>query len=436
MSQDSSQNVPSNWRLFAVAGYMVIFLTFGVAGGWAAVTMIDRAIVAQGTVSLETNRKVVQHYEGGIVHEILVKEGSQVKTGQVLVRLQQVQAKANTSLLGAQLASKLAIEARHDAERKNAEKIVWPEYIMKRRSLPSVASVMSDQIAQFEERRASVQGQVDVLKARIQQLKSGIVGLETERKSIKQQVSYIHRELEGMRRLREDDLIPITRLYSMERERTRLEGASGRAVADIAKANSQISETKIQIQQLTKQRQEEVSGQLAEVRQHMNDLREKLIVAKDVLQRIDIVSPRTGSIQNMKVFARGQVVRSGEPLMEVVPDGEPFVVHAKFAPEDIDGVHAGQEVEIKFPAFDVRNMPIILGKLETVSGDRLMDEQTRLPYFLGIISISRTKIPDDIRIRMRSGMPAQVIATAGERTVLNYIISPLMKSWGTAFKER
>lgn len=436
MSQDSSKNLPSNWRLFALAGYMLIFLTFGVAGGWAAVTMIDRAIVAQATVSLETNRKVVQHYEGGIVQEILVKEGSQVKTGQVLVRLQQVQAKANTSLLGAQLASKLAIEARLDAERKDADKIVWPEYIMKRRSLPSVASVMSDQTAQFEERRASVQGQVDVLKARIQQLKSGIVGLETERNSIKQQVSYILRELEGMRRLREDDLIPITRLYSMERERTRLEGASGRAVADIAKANSQISETKIQIQQLTKQRQEEVSGQLAEVRQSMNDLREKLIVANDVLQRIDIVSPRTGSIQNMKVFARGQVVRSGEPLMEVVPEGEPFVVHAKFAPEDIDGVHAGQEVEIKFPAFDMRNMPIILGKLETVSGDRLMDEQTRLPYFLGIISITRTKIPDDIRVRMRSGMPAQVIATAGERTVLNYIISPLMKSWGTAFKER
>ncbi|MFY0613148.1 MAG: HlyD family type I secretion periplasmic adaptor subunit [Hyphomicrobiaceae bacterium] len=436
MSKKPNENLPMNWRPFALAGYLTIFLTFGVAGGWAAVTMIDRAIVAQATVSLETNRKVVQHYEGGIVQEILVKEGDQIETGQVVVRLQQVQAKANKALLEAQLMSRRTIEARLQAEREDANEIKWPEDIKKRQTRPGVARVMADQTNQFQERRSALKGQVAVLKSRIEQLKNGIQGLELEQRATKEQVSYINRELEGMRRLREDDLIPITRLYSMERERTRLEGAIGRAAADIAKSKAQISETEIQIAQLKKQRQEEVSGQLAEIRQGITDHREKLTVAQDVLKRIDIVSPRSGSVQNLKVAARGQVIRSGEPLMEIVPDSEPFVVHAKFAPEDIDGVQAGQTVEIRFISFDMRNTPVILGKLETVSHDSLVDESTRLPYFLGVISIARTKIPEDMRKRLRSGMPAQVIAAAGERTVLNYIVSPLLNSLRTAFKER
>lgn len=436
MSQEENDKMPVRWQPFALAGYLTIFLTFGVAGGWAAVTMIDRAIVAQASVSLETNRKVVQHYEGGIVQEIFVKEGDVVETGQVVVRLQQVQAMANKSLLDAQLMSRRSIEARLQAERDDADKIRWPDDIDKVRTRPDVARVMSDQMNQFQERRSALNGQIEVLRSRIEQLKNGIRGLKLEQSATKEQVSYINRELEGMRRLREDDLIPITRLYSMERERTRLEGAIGRAAADIAKSNAQISETEIQIGQIKKQRQEEVSGQLAEVRQGINDLREKVTVARDILRRIDIVSPRSGSVQNLKVAARGQVIRSGEPLMEIVPDSEPFVVHAKFAPEDIDGVLAGQTVEIRFTSFDMRNTPIILGVLDTVSHDSLVDEATRLPYFLGVISIARTKIPEDMRKRLRSGMPAQVIATAGERTVLNYIVSPLMNSLRTAFKER
>lgn len=436
MSKERDLKLPVNWHPFALAGYMTIFLTFGVAGGWAAVTMIDRAVIAEGTVSLETSRKVVQHYEGGIVQALLVKEGDQVETGQVLVRLQKVQAEANNTLLETQFVSKLAIQSRLEAERKDADKIAWPDYIIQRQTVPAIKRLMADQSAHFEERRSALKGQTDVLMARIQQLNNGITGLETERSSTKEQIGYINRELEGMRRLKEDDLIPITRLYSMERERTRLEGAIGRAAADIAKATSQISETEIQIQQLIKQRQEEVSSQFAEVRQSINDLREKLTVANDILLRIDIVSPLSGSVQNLKVVGRGQVIRSGEPLMEIVPDVEPFVVHARFVPEDIDGVRAGQEVEIRFTSFDSRHTPIILGVLETVSRDRLIDEATKTPYFLGVISVERTKIPEEMRQRMRSGMPAQVIAAAGERTVLDYVVSPLLNSVRTAFKER
>ena len=181
---------------------------------------------------------------------------------------------------------------------------------------------------------------------------------------------------------------------------------------------------------------EEVANSLLEVREKIGDYRQKYVVAADVLRRVDAKAPRGGTVQNMKVFTLGQVVRPGELLLEIVPENERLIVHAQFSPTDIDIVHQGQQAEIKFPAFHSRTIPLMTGELESISHDRLMDEATKQPYYLGIISIDKADIPEEYRNRLRPGMPAEVIVAAGERTVLDYLVAPLKNSLAKTFIEQ
>jgi HlyD family secretion protein len=221
----------------------------------------------------------------------------------------------------------------------------------------------------------------------------------------------------------------------MERERTRLEGVIGRSTADAAKAENGIGEAGLQITQMKQKFQEDVAGQLLEARQKVSELREKFSVAQDVLKRLEVKSPRSGVVQGLKVYTVGQVIRSGEPMMEIVPNDDKLVVHVQFSPNDLETVHAGMPAEIKFPTFHSRRIPAILGNLESVSRDRLIDETTRQPYFLGIVEISKLEIPDLMRDRLVAGMPAEVVITTGERTALSYMVSPFFEAMGRSFNE-
>jgi len=425
----------SGWKPIAATGYAIIVLTFGFLGGWAAVAEIDKAVVATGYVSVETNSKSVQHFEGGIIKEILIKEGARVTEGDVLFRLQPVQAQANTDLLAQQLDSAMAFEARLVAERDHQEVITWPKEFEGHLQEPNLSRTIADQLHEFDQRRVSLQGQISVLKSRIEQLQKEIDGIGMEHDSAEKQEVYINKELVNLREAAAKQLVPMARVYAQERERTRLEGIIGRAIADAAKANGSIAEINIQVGQLQQKFQEDVSASLIDIRQKLGDIREKIRVARDILSRVTIIAPRTGTVQNLKVFTVGQVIRSGESLLEIVPDDEPLVVNAQFSTTDIDTVHAGMKAEIRFPAFHSRTVPVMIGKLETISHDRIFDEQARQYYFLGVVSLNRTDIPEEYRSRVRPGMPAEVIVASGQRTVLSYIVSPLAGSLHKAFLE-
>jgi HlyD family secretion protein len=427
---------PSEWRPIAIAGYTVIALTFGVAGVWAAVAKLDKAVIATGVVETETNRKTVQHLEGGIVREILAKEGNHVAEGQVLFRLEQVQAESNNELLSNQLDSARALEARLIAERDGAKEISWPNGLKDKLAEPPLSHILDDQIHQFDERRGSLEGQINILQSRIVQLQTEIDGISIEKSATEKQTDYINKELAGLRELAGKNLVPITRVYAMERERTRLEGAVGRAVADIAKAQSSIAEMNIQIKQLSQKFQEEVASSLLDARQKIADLRERSSVSQDVLNRLAITAPRAGTVQNLKVFTIGQVLRGGEPLLDIVPDNDALVVNAEFSTADIDNVFAGMTTEIRFPAFHSRTIPVMLGKIETISHDRLLNESTHQYYYLGVVSLNRADIPEEYRSRVRAGMPAEIIVSSGERTVLNYLVGPLSSSLRKTFREQ
>jgi HlyD family secretion protein len=422
------------WRRVAVAGYVLIFVTFGVVGGWAAVTKIDRAVAAPGVVAIETNRKTVQHLEGGIVREILVKEGDAVSQGTILFRLDDVQAKANYREIESQLYTFLAMEARLIAERDQKAAITWPEELVAPDSDGAFDShITADAVAEFNKRRSSLQDQVAVLNSRIEQLGDEIRGTQLQKDSAEGQIDFINKELVGLRELYEKQLVPATRVYAMERERERLQGVIGEAIANIAKSNGAIGEYNIQIEQLREKFQEDVAKSLVEVREKLAEVRDKLAVARDVLHRLDVVAPVAGTVQSLKVFTIGQVIRQGEPLLDIVPGNERLIIEVQFSPSDIDGVYTGQTAEVRFPAFHSRMIPLILGRLESVSRDRLVDETSKQPYYRGIVVLDDTQIPAELRSRVRAGMPAEVIVASGARTVLSYIVSPLSQTLRKGF---
>jgi HlyD family secretion protein len=426
----------SEWRGTALAGYAVIILTFGIVGVWATVAKLDKAVVAQAVVAVESNHKILQHFEGGIVSDIYVNDGDHVEQGMVLLRLRKVQAQASNDLIRHELESSQAIEARLIAERDHLDKISWPTEFDRRSGDPVLAKIMTDQTGQFKQRRESLDSQISILSSRIAQLNSVIDGIVIERDSTQRQLEYISSELTGLHKLLQLQLIPVARVYAMEREKERLEGIIGRSAAEIAKTQSSIGEVKIQIQQLRQKFEEDDATSLLEIRQKIADEAERLTVTQDILDRTELRAPRTGTIQNLKVFTVGQVLRQGETLLEIVPDNEPLVVDAHFSPADIDGVHVGQQAEIRFPAFHSRQIPVMMGVLKSISRDRIRDEQSGEFYFLGVISLDRANIPEEYRERILSGMSAEVIVASGERTVLSYFLSPLTGALRKGFIER
>lgn len=423
-------------RRIAVAGYAIIILTFGVMGGWAAVAPLNRGVVASGVVMVEDNRKVVQHLEGGIVSDIFVREGQSVAESDVLLRLSPVQAGSNLDTVRSQLDSALALEASLSAELEGRESVEFPENLLARKdSSAAVARIIQDQNVQFTERKRSRESQVKLIEAKIQQLQTETEGIAVEKASTEKQISFLDEELTGLRYLKTQNLIPVTRVLAMERERTRLEGVVGRAIADTAKAANGMNEARLEVIQLNRKFQEEVSSQLMETRQKINMANEKMIVARDLMTRLEIRAPRAGTVQGLKVFTLGQVVRAGESLMEIVPNGETLVIHAQLPVNSIEHLAVGQDAEIRFPGLHSRRLQMMSGKLASISHDRLMDETTKQPYFLGLINLSEATIDERYREKLVAGMQADVVIATGERTALEYMVSPLGDALHKSFRD-
>ena len=423
-----------DWKRPAILGYAIIIFTFVVLGGWSAVAKLDSAVTASGIVAVENSRKSVQHLEGGIVDKILVQEGQRVDEGQVLFKLAPTQAQASLELQTNQLDDVLAQEARLLAERDNLKAINWPEEMTARGNLPLVKQAMSDQGKQFDEEEASLKGQIELLQSKIGEYNNQIEGLQVERDATNRQLQFIVQELKDLTYLLEENLVQKSCVLALQREKARLEGVIGASTSDEAKARTAIGGAKLDIQQARNKFNEQVATSILDVRKKISDAREKVRVAQDVFKRLDITAPVSGTVQNLKVFTVGGVIKPGETLLEIVPDHELLIVQAHVAPQDMDRMEVGMRAEVRFPAFKASILPILSGRVESVSRDRLVDDTTRQPYFLA--QVVATDIPDEIRDRLVAGMPAELIFPTGERTVLNYLTRPLRDRMSGAFRER
>ena len=427
---------PDDFAAMARMGYgVVIICVFGFIA-WTGLSRLDSAVVSSGSVTYESRRKVVQHFEGGIVQDILVREGQSVDEGQVLFRLDSTPALANLELVLGSMDGFLAQEARLIAERDDAEAVIFSDELLARANNSNTQKIMQDQTAQFNERRSSINGQIGILEGRVQQYDSEVSGLKIEFESAGKQLSFIRDELTGVRDLAEKGLVPKSRWLALEREAARLQGIVGRNEAETAKARNSISDVRLQIQQARQKQREEVSAALQETRQKMNDARERGRVAQDVLRRVDVLAPRTGKLQNVKLATRGAVVRAGDVLAEVAPLADELIIEAQVSPQDVDKLYEGAEAEVRFPNLPSRTTPVVSGKVSSVSRDRLIDEATRQPYFLAQIAIRDTNLPDRLKNTLIAGMQAEVIIPTGERTILQYLVQPLGDAFAKTFRER
>lgn len=410
----------------ALAGYVLIFLTFGVLGSWAAVAKLDSAVVAPATISLEGNRRVVQHFEGGIVEEIRVAEADRVDQGDILLRLSSVEAQSNLDVLSTRLDVARMIEARLLAERKLDSEIAFPADLVSGEN-QIVGAVQEDQLDLFREGRSILKSQEDILRARMSQIEVQIEGLELQKSAFQRRIDNYTEMLERMRDGESRGLIQGNVLSQREDEMIEIEANLGQVISDVAQARASIGETELQILQLTQEYRQRANTELEQIRAEISELQERRKVAADVLNRTEIRAPGSGSIQNLKVHTVGSVIRPGDVLMELVPEDEELIINARVSPIDKDNVAPGLLTEVRFTAFKSQLTPIMLGEVESVSGDVITpDNPNEPPYFLARVSVDENDIPEGIRDRITAGMPADVIITTGERTVANFIVSPLM----------
>lgn len=408
-----------------LAGSAVVFLTFGVMGGWAAVAKLDSAVVAPGTITLDSNRKVIQHLEGGIVEEILVKEADKVERGDVLLRLSSIEAASNLDVIELRLNVARIAEARLLAERALEDEVDFPAEFAGDLS-SAVEAALEDQKELFEDRRNILQSQIDIYESRIAQTQEQVHGLEMQRAALERRLANFEEMIDRMTSGEERGLIQSNLLAQRRDEFIEIEANLGRVVSEIGQTKNAISVAEFELLQLRQEFRERANVDLEQVRAEISELEERQKVAADVLERSAIIAPDDGTIQNVKVHTVGSVVRSGDVLMELVPEDDEMIISARVSPIDVDNVRPGLVTEVRFSAFKTRLTPIVLGEVQTVSQDVITPAGDQPPYFLARISVPDEDIPEEIRGRITAGMPVDTVITTGERTVITYLSAPVM----------
>jgi len=415
-------------RPIVIMGFAIIFVTFGVFGGWASVAKLDAAVVAPGAISVEGNRKVVQHFEGGIVDEIFVKEADVVTEGQALFRLNSIENQSNLQVFEHRRDVARIGEARLLAERDLEADFKLPEELKDLDlAAEGLQETTNDQRSLFEDRRMILQSQTEILNSRIEQTNEQIRGLQQQRSALERRYENYKELIERMESGVEKGLIQNNILSQRQDDYIQIEADLGQIISQVAQAKNTISETKLQILQVTQEFRERANTELDAVRSELSELEQRVKVASEVLSRTVIVAPAPGSVQNLQVHTVSSVIRPGDVLMEIVPDDEDLIFTARVSPIDIDNVAIGLATEVRFSAFKSRLTPIVLGVVSAVSNDIITpDNPNEAPYYLARIDVDPEDISENIRDRITAGMPVDVVITTGERTMVNYLVSPLM----------
>lgn len=435
--QDEIDSIKKAIRAPLRAGILVSFLFFGVFGVWSLVAPLDSAAIATGVVVLDSNKKTVQHLEGGIIEEILVSDGDEVEEGQVLIRLNETTAEARQALVDGQLIASQATGARLLAERDNLDTIVFPEKLWKRRLEPQIFDTLDGEQRLFETRKKALEGHIQVLYQRIKQLDDEIRGLQAQELSSRDQLVLIQEEILVVQKLLASGDANRPRLLALQRKAAELEGNRGEYLSLIAKARQAITETELEVINIRNKNLNEIVGQLREVQTKVSDLEERRRASKDILDRITIIAPQSGVVTGSKFYTVGGVISPGAPIMNIIPQDDVLVIEARVVPQDIDVVTKGLKARVRLTAFKVRKVPPLDGIVTNVSADKFVDEITGQSYYKAKIRISDKTLSSLVdEIELYPGMPADVLIVTGERTFMTYMLSPITDSFGKAFKEQ
>ena len=427
--------VPLRLKSVTRTGFAIMFMFFGVAGGWAALAPLDSAAVAPGVIKVAGDRKLIQHLEGGIIAELNAVNGDIVEAGKVLIRLDNTQAKAQLDLVQKRIATREALAARLRAERDNSPEIIFAPELLAKRST-SARDAVDAQRDVFAAKHHNLKDEREILNQRRHQTEEEIAGLEKLIATEDKQIEAIEGETQDLEGLLKKGLTTRERNLSLRRQQREFEGERATNIASIARARSALAEIDMQILNLDTVRLNEAVEELSKVEAELFDLRQEERSAKDVLTRTDITAPVDGIVMDLKVHTTGGVVKSGETLMTVVPLGQTLVIEAMIKPEDVETIAPGQTARVNFPAFARYNLPPLDGVVETVSADRLVEERSGAPYFATTVKIDKHELDKLEGRKLLPGMSSEAMIRTGSRTVLAYFAEPITQNFRRSLREK
>lgn len=417
-------------------GVFILLLFVGLTGFWLYTAPLDSAAIAPGIVKVEGNRKTIQHIDGGVVRELNVREGDLVKKGQVLVRLDSVQAQAAVDIFSTQYDTLRAQEARLRAERDGAAAVQFPPELLARADNSTTAEAVRGETQLFNARRVAQEAQISVLRQQILQLNEQSRGLVAQSQALERQMQLVNEELQGTRELYERGYAPKTRVLALERAMAAIGGQVAEYRGSVGRVRYTVAQAEAQMEQLRRDRLSQVSAELNNVQARIADLNERVAAAKDVVDRTEIRAPETGYVVGLTAFTVGGVINKGDRILEIVPEGSQMLIEARLRPEDAKDVHEGMRTELHLLAYKSRGIPIIHGTIITRSADRLTDQRTGEGFFTIQVAPDQKELEAIEGIKLAPGMPADVLVPTGSRTALQYLLEPLVGAARKSFKER
>ncbi|MCK6251042.1 HlyD family type I secretion periplasmic adaptor subunit [Pseudomonas fragi] len=407
-------------------GWMLMLGGFLGFLGWAALAPLDKGVAVSGKVMVSGHRKVVQHPSGGIVERIDVRDGDKVAAGQVLIRLKETPLLGQAQSLRSQFYGSLASEARLNAERDGVASVSFPVELTALAVEPEVASNLALQRQLFDSRRQALLLDQQGIDESIAGAEAQLRGVRDSQASKVLQRTALTEQLLGLRELAREGYIPRNRLLDSERVYAQVLGSISEDYGRIGQLQRQVLEMRLKIRQLAEEYQKEVRTQLADTRVRTEDLRNRLASAEFELANSQLRAPVAGIVVGLDVFTEGGVIKPGQALMEIVPQGEPLLVEARVPVELADKVHAGLPVELMFSAFSQSTTPRVAGEVTLVSADRQVDERTDEPYYTLRAQVSDAGMAQLAGLQIRPGMPVEAFVRTGERSMLNYLFKPLL----------
>ncbi|SDY54995.1 HlyD family type I secretion periplasmic adaptor subunit [Nitrosomonas sp. Nm33] len=423
---DVATPVKTDETSHARLGWWIVLVGVGGFLLWATFAPLDKGVPVPGSVMVATNRKAVQHQTGGIVDDILVKEGDVVKAGQVIVKMNDVQVKAQAEVTRAQLITTRAVEARLIAERDNKAEIDFPPFLLSAADDPRVISSIALQKQLFISRQSALKHELAALDENIAGLSVQLRNLESSRASKKQQLQFLKEQLENMRELAQDGYVPRNRVLELEGTHAQLTGDIFADTGNIGRTQSQISELNLRRIQRLEEHRKEVREQLTDIQREAESLDSQLKAHDFQLANVLVKAPVDGVVVGINIFTRGGVISPGFNMMDIVPTEDLLVVEGQVPVHLIDKVHAGLDVDFIFTAFNQNKLPRVPGFVTNVSADRLTEEKTGTPYYLlkAKVTPEGMKLLTDFQIR--AGMPVEIFVKTGERSLMNYLLKPIL----------
>jgi HlyD family secretion protein len=435
MSDIDDREVSRSIRRHLMVGVIASLAMVGGAGAWASVTDLSGAVVAPGHFVVDSYVKKVQHPKGGVVGEILVGEGDEVRAGDVLMRLDATQARANLAIVTKRLNELAARLARLEAERDDLDDIAFPDWLLADEKDPEVAAAIHSESRLFQSRRDAREGQKAQLNQRIAQFEHEIAGLKAQEVAYGEGIEVLNAEISALNRLREQGIVSDQRLNGLKTQAATFGGERGEKIAFQAQSAGRITETRLQILQIDQDLRTEVGRELREVQAQIGEYVERKVAAEDELKRIDIVAPQSGVVHQLAVHTVGGVISPADPIMLIVPEGDDLALEVQIAPKDVDQIQIGHAALLRMTAFNLRTTPELTGFVSRIAADLATDERSGQSYYLVRVAVPRAEKEKLKSLALVPGMPAEVMIKTDDRTALSYLVKPLSDQILRAFRE-